>query len=202
MRVWIQVLLLDGVPIAGLISGAFGKGLHALHIVHDDRLARLAPGSAILLLGMRLAIGGGYEFFNLLRGFGYYKERWLAQMSETWSLQIYRIGTPYFWRRVLGDLQRRWFAAPANDDRLRFNPARRDIEQPRARNAGDSPALLASAAERERYTALIAEVRSGRGEFLSAPALAAAMPFETQRRGDVHPQVTRPTGHSQEPVGR
>ena len=45
--------------------------------------------------------------FNLLWGFGYYKTRWLAEMSETQSLQIYRIGTPFFWRRVLGDLDKR-----------------------------------------------------------------------------------------------
>jgi hypothetical protein len=76
MRVSIQVLLLDGLPIAGLISGAFMKGLYALHIVYDDRLSRLAPGSAMLLMGMRQAIDGRYAFFNLLSGFGYYKVRW------------------------------------------------------------------------------------------------------------------------------
>ena len=187
MRVWIQVLLLDGIPIAGLISGAFDKGLHALHIVYDDRLARLAPGSAILLMGVRLAIEGGYEFFNLLRGFGYYKERWLAQMTETQSLQIYRIGTPFFWRRVLGDVRRRWFGKTDSNETALSNPARLELEKAEPAHTDASLARLASPQEREHYATLIAQVRGGRGEFLSASALTAAMPFETQRRDNVHP---------------
>ncbi len=195
MQLWIQVLLLDGVPIAGLISGAFDKGLHALHIVYDDRLARLAPGSAILLMGVRLAIDGGYGSFNLLRGFGYYKTRWLAQMSESQSLQIYRVGTPFYWRRVLGDVRRRWlgrwlgrgFAKADVNDTALSNPTRCEIEKAEPVDAHQSPARVASPQERERYAALIAQVRCGRGEFLSADALAAAMPFETQRKNPVPP---------------
>lgn len=195
MQLWIQVLLLDGMPIAGLISGAFDKGLHALHIVHDDRFARLAPGSAILLMGVRLAIEGRYEFFNLLRGFGYYKARWLAQISETQSLQIYRVGTPFFWRRVLGDVRRRWLGprldhwfgkTDANETTV-SNPTRRKTEKAEPAHAAASRARLASPEQHERYAALIAQVRRGRGEFLSGSALAAAMPFETQRRDNVHP---------------
>ncbi len=183
MRIAIQVLLLDGVPIAGLISGAFGRGLYALHIVYDDRLARLAPGSAILWMGMRLAIEGGYEFFNLLWGFGYYKTRWLAQMSETQSLQIYRIGTPFYWRRVLGDVQRRWFRKAVTDEAALFNPARREVDKAEPAQADAASTQLASPAQRERYAALTAQVRRGHGEFLLAAQLAAVMPFETQRPG-------------------
>lgn len=187
MRVWIQVLLLDGVPIAGLISGSFNKGMYALHIVYDDRLAHLAPGSAILLMGMRLAIETGCEFFNLLRGFAYYKERWLAQMSETQSLQIYRVGTPYYWRRVLGDARRfclgRWLGQAELS--ARSNPVRSKIIRAVPVDAAASPELLASVAQRERYASLIAQARRGSGEFLSPSQVAAAMPFETsttQRR--------------------
>lgn len=187
MRVWIQVLLLDGIPIAGLISGAFDKGLHALQIVYDDRLARLGPGSAILLMGVRLAIEGGYQYFNLLRGFGYYKARWLAQMTETQSLQIYRIGTPFFWRRVFGDLKRRWFGKKDGNETALFNPARLELEKTEPANTHVSLVQLAAPQERERYATLIAQVRLGRGEFLSASDLAAAMPFKTQRRDNVPP---------------
>lgn len=193
MRVVIQVLLLDGVPIAGLISGAFDKGLYALHIVYDDRLARLAPGSAILLMGVRLAIEGGYEFFNLLWGFGYYKARWLAQMSETQSLQIYRIGTPFFWRRILGDAKRRWFGKAADDETALFNPARRDVDKAEPAHVDATLAWVAKPEERERYAALVAQVRLGHGEFLSAAQLAAVMPFETQRRDAV---CTQDSGRS------
>lgn len=83
MRLSIHVLLLDGIPIAGLITGAFQRGLYALHIVYDNSLSRLGPGSAILMMGMRQAIDGRYAFFNLLSGFGYYKVRWQAQMTKT-----------------------------------------------------------------------------------------------------------------------
>lgn len=195
MRVWIQVLLLDGVPIAGLISGAFGKGLYALHIVYDDRLARLAPGSAILFMGMRLAIGSSCEFFNLLRGFGYYKARWLAHMSETSSLQIYRTGTPFYWRRVLGDVQRRWlgrwFGKTDDSAAALSNPARQDIGKVPRTPADEAPMQLAGPEQRKHYAALIAKVRRGRGEFLSASQLAATMPFKTSIPAAVRPLLSQ-----------
>lgn len=55
-------------PISGLISvlisGAFDKGLYALDLVYDERYARLATGSAMMLLAVRLAIKGGFEFLD------------------------------------------------------------------------------------------------------------------------------------------
>jgi hypothetical protein len=183
MRVSIQILLLDGAPIAGLISGAFMNGLYALHIVYDDRLSRLAPGSAMLLMGMRQAIAGRYAFFNLLSGFGYYKVRWQAQMTETRVAQIYRAGSVMFWRRAFGDLKRWMFSAASKDTPALFNPARRDVCEREGEHTelDKIPTLPLSHEERERIAALIAEVRKGQAEFLSAAELAAAMPFETQR---------------------
>lgn len=180
MQIHVQVLLLDGVPIAGLISGGFGQGLYALHIVYDDRAARLAPGSAIFWMGMRLAIEGGYRYFDLQWGFGYYKTRWLAQMSETRSLQLYRIDSPIFWRRLLGDLRRRYLGGGDDQDTSLENPARHRHES--AEGADGEAALpeLADAAQRQHYAALRRRAYGGEGEFLSSVALAAAMPFETQ----------------------
>jgi hypothetical protein len=179
MRVAIQVLLLDGVPIAGLITGAFGNGLYALHTAYDQRFSRLAPGSALLLMGMRRAIEGGYGFFDLLQGFGYYKTRWLAEMTETRSLQIYRVGSPFYWRRVLGDAKRRWFGAAASDETPLANPSRRAVATGKPAGALASRTPVASSAERAQYAALIAQVKQGRGEFLSSLQLAAALPFAT-----------------------
>jgi hypothetical protein len=173
MRVAIHVLLLDGLPIAGLITGAFGKGLYALHTVYDERFSRLAPGSALLLMGMRFAIESGYGFFDLLQGFAYYKTRWLAEMTETQSLQIYRIGSPFYWRRVLGDAKRRWFGAAVTGETPLANPSRRAV----ATDALVSRTPVASSAEHAHYAALIAQVKRGRGEFLSSLQLAAALPF-------------------------
>ena len=184
MRISIHVLLLDGVPVAGLITGAFEQGLYALHIVSDNSLMRLAPGSAVLLMGMREAIGGGhtFTFFNLLSGFGYYKARWHAQMTETSNAQIYRIGTPFFWHRRLGDLKRWLFRATEKHAAVLFNPTRREIIENHEESANDAlhPPQLPSH-EYARIAALINQARQGCGEFLDAGQFAALMPFETQR---------------------
>jgi len=182
MRVSIHILLLDGVPIAGLITGAFERGLYALHIVYDRSVSALGPGSAVLLMSMRQAIDGRYAFFNLLSGFGYYKSRWQAQMSATRNAQIYRFGTPYFWRRVLGDVKRRLFPAGAVHTQMLFNPMRRGALQQTEEPVNDrvqKPQL--SAPEQARINTLINRVRQGQGEFLSSQQLADIMPFDTQR---------------------
>lgn len=181
MQLVIQVLLINGMPIGGLICGTFGKGVYALHIVYDDRAARLGPGSAVLLMGMRLAIEGGYEFFDLLSGFGYYKLRWLAQMSETQSLQIYRVGTPFFWRRELGDAKRRWFGKDVADEPSLSNPARHSHDQDTPEVASHDFSKWARPEDLQCYAALIAHARVGSCEFLTSAQLAAVMPFETQR---------------------
>lgn len=179
MNLLIQVLVLDGVPIAGLVSAAFGKGLYALHIVYDERHAHLGPGSAIFWLGMRLAIEGGYEFVNLLWGSGHYKSRWLAEMREVQSLQIYRVGTPFYWRRSLGDLWRRVRGKSAVQSSTLFNPVRRSVDKPVTLLAAAEAVPLPGRAERAAHAALIQRVRRCHGEFLSTAQLAAAMPFAT-----------------------
>jgi len=177
MKVSIQLLLLDGIPIAGLVNGAFEKSLHALHIVYDERLARLGPGSVMLLLGMRQAIAGGFERFNLLSGFQYYKVRWLAQVAPTRIAQIYRVASLWWWRRLLGDLLRRAGGGGVKAAPAGFNPTRRGSSP----EALDAPAAQTSPAQRAQIAALIADVRAGDAEFLSMPALAAVLPFETRR---------------------
>jgi hypothetical protein len=189
MRITIQLLLLDGVPIAGLINGAFMRGLYALHVVYDDRASRLAPGSAMLLLGMRQAIGGGYAFFNLLSGFGYFKARWLADVTATRIAQMYRRGTLLFWRRTLGDVKRRISKASSVSTRQSFNPARRDVQERWVEEAAldGALALETGPGEREHIDALVAAIRKGRGEFLCKAELAAAMPFDAERAASASP---------------
>ena len=181
LRITIHVLLLDGIPIAGLISGAFQRGLYALHIVYDHSLSRLGPGSAILFMGMRQAIDGGYAFFNLLSGFGYYKVRWQALMTPAQHAQIYRIGSPFFWRRLLGDIRRRLLTSATRKNLELFNPMRREaIEQdPELAGALSMPQL--SPAERNQIDSLLVQARAGQVEFLCDSEVAAIMPFSTQR---------------------
>ncbi|HEX5757534.1 MAG TPA: GNAT family N-acetyltransferase [Arenimonas sp.] len=185
MQVSIQLLFLDGEPIAGLISGAFNQGLYALHIVYDERHAKLAPGSAVLLMGMRHAIEGGYRFFNLLRGFDYYKLRWLADMQRTQSVQIYRTVSPFYWRRVLGDTRRRWaerWLGPTDiGQACQANPSprrRASVEQA-CPDRGFMQAIHPT--HRERFACLQGHVRGGSSELLSAAQLVAVLPFATSR---------------------
>ncbi len=182
MRVSIHLVFLDGIPVAGLITGAFEQGLYALHIVFDQSFSRLAPGSAVLLMGMRQAIDGRYDFFNLLSGFGYFKARWRAQMSVTRNAQIYRIGTPFFWRRLVGDLKRRVYPLAEGHHAWLSNPARRQVME-KGTEAADAaaPGARSTAGERQRVTALIARACQGRSEYLSSSGLAAVLPFTTGR---------------------
>ena len=137
----------------------------------------------MLLMGMRQAIDGRYAFLDLLSGFGYYKVRWQAQMTQTRIAQIYRVGSPMYWHRVLGDWKRWVFPARPKEAPALFNPLRRHVSEREDEQTGPGtiPKLPISHEERERIAALIAEVRQGQGEFLSAAELAAVMPFETQR---------------------
>ena len=182
MQAVIQILVCNGVPIAGLISGAFSgpadKGLYALHMVFDEHLSAAAPGSALLMMGMRYAIGGYFSSLNLLSGFGYYKTRWLADMTATQGAQIYRIGGVLFWRRLLGDAWR-WSGA-------RLLPTARSVDSQRP--VRDRPALAASTppttVERAAFSRLIAEARRGTGEWLSPREFAAAIPFAARPAGE------------------
>jgi hypothetical protein len=176
MRMVIQVLLLDGAPIAGLISGTFDQGFYAMHVVYDERHSALAPGSAIMLLGIRQALASGCTFVNLQWGSGHYKTRWLAHMHETRSVQVYRVGTPYHWRRMLGDLQRRCFGVPLADLKVRFNPLRRALA---ARASSHPESAPNDSGERARCAVLVDRARSLQAQCLTKLQLAAALPFAT-----------------------
>lgn len=177
MRIWIQVVLLDGAPVSGLICGMFERTLYALQIVHDERLARLSPGSAALLLGLRQAIEGGFRAFDLLRGSAYYKTRWLAHMTDTHSVQVYHARSPVFWRRALGDALRRVIAPLRPRLPRLFNPLRR-----RLAHADDSPAYFVWASRSHaRHDELVAQVRARPGEFLSSSRLRAALPIRSRQ---------------------
>ena len=180
MRISIQVLLLDGAPVAGLITGAFMDGLYALHIVYDERLSKMAPGSLMLLLGVQRAIEGRFAFFNLLSGFGYFKSKWLADVTETRIAQLYRTGSALFWRRMFGDLKRSVFAAQSRA-RVHFNPTRRAVGEADVETGGDEPLAAPGEDVRARVACVIDAVRDGRVEHLSAADIGATLLFSKQR---------------------
>jgi hypothetical protein len=180
MRLSVHVVLLDGLPIAGLVTGSFDSNLYALHIVYDETRKNLAPGSAVLLLGMRQAILARCRVFNLLSGFAYYKERWLADITPARNAQIYRVGSLLYWRRLFGDLKRRLARSRPDDaDPGLFNPVRREVES--RSHDEDAPPAQVSPEERAHVAALIGDIRTGPCEYLSHASLAAIMPFDTRR---------------------
>lgn len=126
MQVSIRVMLLNGLPVAGLITGVFLDVQYALDIVFDERVGNLAPGSAMMLLGMQAAIDGGHGAFNLLSGSAHYKTLWLAEVTETCVAQFYRRGSLPHLSRLLGNLWRTLCRGhPRGVLPLRFNPLRR-----------------------------------------------------------------------------
>jgi CelD/BcsL family acetyltransferase involved in cellulose biosynthesis len=180
MRVSIQILLLDGRPISGLITGSFERGLYALDIAYDGRYGPMAPGSAMLLMGVRQAIDQRCDFFNLLSGSSYYKVHWQAAVTRTRVVQIYRIGQLPFWRRLIGDGVRWTLHSPRPAAPGRFNPLRRRARE----RASDVPRsrVEASGPEREtvsgRIEALIAQASAGRTECLSRTELGVLMALD------------------------
>lgn len=186
MPIRVDVLLLDGRPIAGLISGLFANSGYALHIVHDERDADLAPGSAVMFLGVQRAIVEGRDAFHLLWGYGYYKRRWLAALSETRSLQVYRTGSLLLLRRRLGDLRRRLRGETAAAETTLSNPARPSRDRPAA-GAGAAPVPLAS----PRQAALAASFIAGGGECLSSAQFAAMMPLPNRSRDVAKASLSR-----------
>jgi CelD/BcsL family acetyltransferase involved in cellulose biosynthesis len=173
-RVRIDLLLLDGVPIAGLLCAAFERRLYAMHIVFDDAFAKVGPGSAVLLLGMREAIEGCYLCFNLLSGFSYYKTRWQAEVTKTHSLQVYRMASPRFLRAALGGLRRALL--PPRELAADFNPARRET-------AASASAL--SVRERDEVAGTVAELARRGVVAERLEALARSLPFEVRRGAKV-----------------
>ncbi len=177
MQVSIQILLIDNIPVAGLINGAFDKGLYALQTVYDQRIRSFAPGTAIILMGIRQAIMGQYTFFNMLAGFGYYKKRMQATMVDTHTAQIYRIGTPFFWNRLLGNMKRWLISAKSNQASANFNPIRRSVIEPEVEGTDHDNNLQpeTSSTERQRFEELISRIHCGSGEFLSKAEVTAAL---------------------------
>jgi len=177
MRIGITIVLLDRMPIAGLVTGEFEHRRYALHIVFDDRYAHLSPGGAVLFIALCDAIDARASELNLLSGFAYYKTRWLAEISRTHSVQIYRVGRGPWAKAVLGSLRRRALPTRLAATAQKFNPVRRAVtpNDPFA----PAPAPI-EPARRSAIDALVEEALKTPCAYLDAAALAATMPFETE----------------------
>lgn len=128
----IKILLLDGVAVSGIITGMFGAKRYLLQLAYDAALARLGPGSPMLALCVRDCLLAGNTEFNFLNGFAVYKTRWLADITPTRVVQIYRRGSLPDWRRRAGDLRRSLIRKRGTGIPPRANPQRWAVEQAEA----------------------------------------------------------------------
>lgn len=179
MPLTVQLLLLDGVPVAGLVSGDHAGATYALEMVYDDRHAALAPGMAMLFFGLQRAMRIGMTRFELLRGYGYYKQRWLGQPTQTQSLQVYRRCSAWDVHRALGDAARGWHRSPPpvvvdHNPSRRKTPAGGDVVGDGGIETVRVPVELERVFPADRLLAL----RESAGvHWQSGAELAAAMPF-------------------------
>ncbi len=182
----VDLVLLDDLPIAGLVSGTFQGGLYGLEMAFDSDHDDLAPGHLVALMAIRRAIEHGLRFLNLKSNYSYYKEGLGGLTTPTTAIKIFRVGTVPWLRALGGSLRHRLSppVAPAG----RFNPDRRRV---RVAPAAPPPAALALPArvrparssERERAKKALHDLEDlgvdlGR---LSGAALEHALPFAVAR---------------------
>lgn len=107
----ITLLLVDEVPIAGMVLLEFAGTAYELELAYDEAFARLGPGNVVFMLAARQLFTRGLRTFNLMGNFAYYKSRWLARVTPTHAVQVFRNGSLHQLRARAGDLRRRLFGA-------------------------------------------------------------------------------------------
>lgn len=174
MKVGVLLIVLDGVPIAGVVSGAFEGRLYGLEIAFDEGYKRFSPGNAALLLALREAVEEGFHSIDLLGNYAYYKARWHATITETRAVEVHRRAGVTYLKAILGDLRRR-LRPPVTQADVAFNLQRKDAADDAEAEDG---ALPDRAAERARAAAVLAEIAP---RVLAGEALLRALPFEVKR---------------------
>ncbi len=107
MKLCVDVLLEDGVPVAGHVTGTYEGAMYFLQTVYDERLDDVSPGTLMLLWSLKQAVGDGVLAFNMLPDFSYYKSRWLADVVPTKTLQVFRTGSLPWAKAMAGEVKRR-----------------------------------------------------------------------------------------------
>ncbi len=169
MRLCVGLVVLDGLPVAGMVVGLFGDGLFGLQMCFDEQYAALAPGQLLLLLVVRQAIMLRCRFINLLHGSFHYKERWLAEVTPTWNVQVFRRNSALYAKARAGNIKhaaRMLLAAPAP---VACNLDKRRLE---LRVVDDDPLRCES---RALFARLGDTLESG--EHLRGAELARELPF-------------------------
>jgi hypothetical protein len=175
MTLGVQVLTLDGCPIAAIINGRFLNGMHALQIAYDERFRELDPGAMMLLVSMKKAIDERCAFYDLLSGYGYFKERWLARMTPSRSVQVFRKGSLHHLKALGGEYKRQVLGGtdPQAD-------AKRNLAKPAVVDRADVEHARSTSEERQTEGARLLGQLRGSGVPMGVLAhddLLAAMPF-------------------------
>jgi hypothetical protein len=170
LRIEIDLLLLDGLPIAGTLTGSFNGIFHALETCFDADYRDLGCGNVAVLLFFRRAMAANVREINMNGNYAYYKERLGGVVTETSAVQIYRVGSVPWLKAQAGALKRR--LRPPIEDKVEFNPDRRANEE-------HSTVRPEHAEERARVRATL-EALEGRGvrlDRLSGSELEAVIPL-------------------------
>jgi GT2 family glycosyltransferase len=168
------IILLDGVPIAGLAAIEFEGTWHGLETAYDSAYSALAPGYLLHLVVLGETIARGQRALNLLHAYAYYKKSWNGVVTDTAAVQVYRVlSVPYLKARA-GDLKR--LRARGGEGEKQFNPARRAAGE--QGSAKDGPRPPRDEAARFAAAALARLARASSGvRSLSGDALVATLPF-------------------------
>ncbi len=105
MAMSVEFVVLDGSPVVGMVSGAFGDALYAFETAYADEHQQLGPGALMLMMGMCRAINRPYRFYGLMHSFSYFKQRWGADLHPTRIVRISRVGTVPFFLDVVSRLK-------------------------------------------------------------------------------------------------
>jgi CelD/BcsL family acetyltransferase involved in cellulose biosynthesis len=176
MQMFVHLVTLDGAPIAGTVTGAFAGRRYGFEEAFDEGYRDLAPGNAMMLLLVRDAIERGHGCFNLLGNYAYYKAAWLATITETESVQLFRKGSLVHVKALAGELMKR-LRPPVTQREVDFN-----LERKEAPESGHEPSpamhplrLEERARAEAAFRAL--DAASANVERLGDEALRRALPF-------------------------
>jgi len=103
-----RVMLLDGLPIASELNAEHAGTWYGFETVYDEAYRDLGSGHLLFLMSMREALAEGARAVNLLNNFAYVKRRYLADVTETAAVQLYRPGSPLWLKARAGELRRRF----------------------------------------------------------------------------------------------
>jgi hypothetical protein len=166
LELFVAVLLLDGLPIGGSVWGTYGNNSYYFQSVYAESHEALSPGTLMTWLPIQSALATRRAQFNMLPDFSYYKSRWLAETIETETLQVFRVGSRYHLKAMLGDFKRKI---------LERHEAKKALANPWKEAAGKANG--AAPVNRARVDTLTSAARAAGASELDAAALKALSPF-------------------------